>query len=128
MRFGRRRGAAAAAVLAVAIAAAMAAGVGGASQAKGGGSGILRLGTTNYIDSLNPFNYIESQASNAMIMVYPQLVQYAYGPKGYSIVGDWATGWSKSKDGKVWTFKLRSGTQWSDGKPMTAADAAWTVN
>ena len=38
--------------------------------------GILRVGSINYIDSLNPFNYIESQAYNAFIMIYPQIVQY----------------------------------------------------
>ncbi len=42
-------------------------------------SGVLRIGTVNYIDSLNPFNYIEAQATNAMIMIYPQLVQYGPG-------------------------------------------------
>ena len=89
MSIGKRSGAAAAA-LAVAVAFAVAAGVSGASHAKGGGSGILRLGTTNYIDSLNPFNYIESQALNAMIMIYPQLVAYKYGAEGYQITGDWA--------------------------------------
>jgi peptide/nickel transport system substrate-binding protein len=94
----------------------------------GGGSGILRVGTTTYIDSLNPFKYIESQAYNAMIMIYPQLVQYAHGKSGYAIEGDWAKSWTTSEDGKTWIFRLRSGTKWSDGKPMTAADAAWTIN
>jgi peptide/nickel transport system substrate-binding protein len=125
---GKRTGAAAAAVLAVAAAFGIAASVGGASHAKGGGSGILRLGTTNYIDSLNPFNYIESQSTNAFIMIYPQLVQYAHGKDGYTFEGDWAKSWSKSKDGKDWTFLLHPGTKWSDGKPMTATDAAWTIN
>ena len=37
--------------------------------------GILRVGSINYIDSLNPFNYIESQAYQAMLMIFPQLVQ-----------------------------------------------------
>jgi peptide/nickel transport system substrate-binding protein len=64
-----------------------------------------------------------------MIMVYPLLVQVDYSKsKGYYIVGDWATSWKPSKGGKTWTFKLRKGAKWSDGKPMTAADAAWTIN
>ncbi len=119
--------------VAAAVFAAVVAGSAGRSAAaptaaKAGGSGILRIGTTTYIDSLNPFKFIESQAYNAMIMIYPQLVQYGYGKKGYFIEGDWAKSWKTSKDGKTWTFKLRSGTKWSDGKPMTAADAAWTIN
>ena len=66
--------------------------------------GILRVGTINYIDSLNPFVAIESQSYNAFVMVYPQLVQYGPGPK---LEGDWATSWSHSADGLTWTFKLK---------------------
>jgi peptide/nickel transport system substrate-binding protein len=100
----------------------------GSGAAKGGGSGILRVGTINYIDSLSPFNYIEAQATNAMIMIYPQLVQYRHSNGKYAFEGDWAKSWKTSADGKDWTFTLRPHTQWSDGKPMTAADAAWTIN
>jgi peptide/nickel transport system substrate-binding protein len=90
--------------------------------------GILRVGTTNLIDSFNPFNYIEAQATNAFIMLLPQLVQYDYGEEGFEIVGDWAESWEPSADGKDWTFTLKPGTKWSDGTPMTAEDAAWTIN
>ena len=44
------------------------------------------------------------------------------------IEGDWATSWETSADGKDWTFHLHPDTKWSDGKPMTADDAAWTIN
>ena len=117
-------------LLAVAIVAAVAISVSGASarSSAGGGSGILRVGTTTYIDSFNPFNYIESQSFNGFIMVYPQLVQYTYGKKGFGVEGDWASSWTTSKDGKTWTFKLRPNTRWSDGVAMTANDAAWSIN
>ncbi|MES3000661.1 MAG: ABC transporter substrate-binding protein [Pseudomonadota bacterium] len=39
-----------------------------------------------------------------------------------------ATEWNVSPDGKVYTFKLRQGVKWSDGKPFTAADVVFTVN
>ena len=115
-------------VLAVAALALLFAGAGAGAVGRPGGSGILRIGTTNYIDSLNPFNYIEAQAFNSMIVLYPQLVQYAHGKDGYTIVGDWATSWKQSPDGKEWTFTLRPGTKWSDGKPLTSDDARWTIN
>jgi peptide/nickel transport system substrate-binding protein len=108
------------------------AGTDGSQGATGEGGvkkgGILRLGSINYIDSLNPFNYIEAQAYNAFIMIYPQLVQYKYENGEYAFEGDWATSWETSPDGKVWTFKVREDTKWSDGKPLTAEDAAWTIN
>ena len=90
--------------------------------------GILRVGSINYIDSLNPFNYIESQAYQAMLMIYPQLVQYATTDDGLAIEGDWASSWETSPDGKDWTFSLKPGGTWSDGTPLTANDAAWTIN
>jgi peptide/nickel transport system substrate-binding protein len=90
--------------------------------------GILRIGTINYVDSLNPFNYIESQSVNAFIMLYPQLVQYMYEDGKYEIEGDWAKSWETSPDGKDWTFHLIPGGQWSDGKPLTADDAVWSIN
>jgi peptide/nickel transport system substrate-binding protein len=90
--------------------------------------GILRIGTTNYIDSFNPWNFIESQAFNAFIMVYPQLVQYDYQDGEYVIAGDLAESWETSEDGKTWTFHLKSGTKWSDGQPLTADDVVWTIN
>ena len=119
------------AVLTAIVAVLVGSGTAGARTAKkhsagaASSSGVLRIGTVNYIDSLNPFNYIESQAYNAMIMIYPQLVQY--GP-GYKIQGDWASSWKVSPNGKNWTFKLRPNAKWSDGQPMPAADAAWTIN
>jgi peptide/nickel transport system substrate-binding protein len=109
-------------------------GGGGGTEGGGGGegagkSGILRIGTINYIDSFNPLKYIEAQANVAFIAIYPQLVQYRYDQQdGYQIEGDWAESWETSPDGKTWTFKLRPNTKWSDGKPLTSEDAAWTIN
>jgi peptide/nickel transport system substrate-binding protein len=133
----RRKTAIAIAILAAMILAA--AGCGGSSSTNATGSGgsetgntveggILRIGSINYIDSFNPFHYIESQAYNAFIMLYPQLVQYDYQDGAYVIVGDLADSWDTSSDGKDWTFHLKSGTKWSDGQPMTAEDVAWTIN
>jgi len=90
--------------------------------------GILRVGSINYIDSFNPFHFIESQSYNAFIMLYPQLVQYDFVNGKYVIAGDLADSWETSADGKDWTFHLKSGTKWSDGQPLTAEDVAWTAN
>jgi len=101
----------------------------GCSKGAGGGGGggdadnVLTIGTTYYISSLNPFVGIETQDSTAYSMVYPQLLQY--GP-GLKLEGDWAESWDESPDGRTITFKLRDG-QWSDGTPLTAEDAVWTI-
>ena len=38
-------------------------------------------------------------------------------------VPDFARSWKTSKDGKTWTFTTVANAKWSDGKPLTAADA-----
>lgn len=39
-----------------------------------------------------------------------------------------AESWKMSADGKEWTFHLRKGVKWSDGKPLTADDVIFTFN
>ncbi|RVP81421.1 ABC transporter substrate-binding protein, partial [Sinorhizobium meliloti] len=36
--------------------------------------------------------------------------------------------WSVAEDSLTWTFKIWPGMKWSDGKPATARDAAFTYN
>jgi peptide/nickel transport system substrate-binding protein len=86
---------------------------------------VFELGTVNRIDSLNPFVLTEPQAFTVADLVYPELVSYG-GSKGTTIVGDWASAWHSNEGGKVWRFTLRPGS-WSDGRPLTSADAVWTI-
>ena len=39
-----------------------------------------------------------------------------------------ATSWTTSADGLQYTFKLRQGVKWHDGKPFTSADVAHSLN
>ncbi|GAU85538.1 ABC transporter substrate-binding protein [Bosea sp. BIWAKO-01] len=38
-----------------------------------------------------------------------------------------AKSWTISEDGKTYTFNLREGVKWSDGKPFSAADVVFTL-
>jgi peptide/nickel transport system substrate-binding protein len=98
---------------------------GGGSAATAGTPAVFSLGTVNRIDSLNPFVLTEPQAFTVADLAYPELVSYA-GADGNRIVGDWASSWRSSDGGRVWRFVLRPGA-WSDGRPLTAADAVWTI-
>ena len=107
-------------------------GGGGDSAATGGAEtaaikegGIFRLGTTSNPDSINPFVGFSALSYILWTETYPTLVQY---DADFKITGDWADSWTTSSDGKVWTFKVKSNGSWSDGKPITAADAAFTGN
>lgn len=99
-----------------------ASGCGGAGSSDG--DDVLRVGTRNILDILNPFNATNHQPFNAFHLMYPTLV--AYDANG-ELVGDWAERWETSPDGKAWTFTVREG-EWSDGEPLTAEDAVWTGN
>lgn len=88
--------------------------------------GFLRIGTDTGIDSLNPFVAVEQDPYSAFEQIYPELVQY--NTRTLAFEPDFATGWRESPDGLTWTFKTRANAKWSDGQPLTAADAAWTYS
>jgi len=87
--------------------------------------GVFRLGTASGIDSLNPYVAFNQDAYSTFEYIYPVLVQLDshlhYAPM-------FAKSWKYSNAGKTWTFKTQPNAKWSDGKPLTAADAAWTIN
>src|SRR5262249_22687842 len=39
-----------------------------------------------------------------------------------------AESWSSNQDGSLWTFKIRKGVTFHDGRPLTAADVAATID
>jgi peptide/nickel transport system substrate-binding protein len=95
------------------------------SGKKATSGGIFRLGTASGIDSLNPYVAFNQDAYSTFEYIYPVLVQLDshlhYAPF-------FARSWHSSNGGKTWTFKTQPHAKWSDGKPLTAADAAWTIN
>jgi peptide/nickel transport system substrate-binding protein len=101
-----------------------------ATTATGSGSkatsgGIFRVGTASGIDSLNPYVAFNQDAYSAFEYIYPVLVQY---DSHLHFAPFFARSWHASNGGKTWTFKTQPHAKWSDGKPLTAADAAWTIN
>ena len=57
---------------------------------------------------------------------YPTLTDKA--AKDFETIPALAESWESSEDGRTWTYKLRDGLKWSDGKPLTSEDIAWTIN
>ncbi|MGZ4333623.1 MAG: ABC transporter substrate-binding protein [Gaiellaceae bacterium] len=108
------------AVLAVCVYATAAAG----SHTKSGGT--FRLGTSSRIDSLNPYVAFNQDAYSTFEYIYPFLIQYDRA--NHNFAPDFARSWKTTNGGKTWTFTTVSGAKWSDGQPMTAVDAAWTIN
>jgi peptide/nickel transport system substrate-binding protein len=111
-------------LLAAAIGVVAFASTAGGSSSKNGGT--FRIGSSSTIDSLNPYVAFNQDAYSMFEYVYPLLVQYD--KSNHNFAPDFATSWKPSNGGKIWTFKTRAGAKWSDGKPLTATDAAWTIN
>ncbi|WP_308466023.1 ABC transporter substrate-binding protein [Rathayibacter soli] len=109
------------AVIAVALLAVTGlAGCSGASDS----SNVLRIGASAPIDSLNPFVSSSDYSSVVYQYVYPHLTEYDAQLK---IVPSFATSWSTSADNLTWTFHTVKNAKWSDGQPLTAKDAAFTM-
>jgi len=96
------------------------------SSGAGSGGNHLTIGTTSNIDTLNPFVTFQQNSYASFEYIYPQLIQY--GSNFTQFKPDFATKWTASKDGLVWTFDTVPNAQWSDGQPLTAKDAAFTFN
>jgi peptide/nickel transport system substrate-binding protein len=68
------------------------------------------------------FNQIDADAAR-ISLVYERLVLL---DKAFSPQPQLAESWSSNDKGDVWTFKLKSGIEFHNGKPMTAADVVYT--
>jgi peptide/nickel transport system substrate-binding protein len=84
------------------------------------------VGLKNEVDSFNPFLGIEAPSYEMWALTYDYMVGYSM--DDMSPEPALATSWKTSDDGLTWTFKIREGVKWSDGKPFTAADIAYTYN
>jgi peptide/nickel transport system substrate-binding protein len=90
--------------------------------------GVLRIGTSSGLTSLNPFVGFNQDDYSVWMQIYPSLLQYDTTTSTYDYIPGFATDWKQSADGLSVTFHTVTGATWSDGEALTAEDVAWTVN
>jgi peptide/nickel transport system substrate-binding protein len=95
-----------------------------AASASSSGS-TLRVEADTSFSTFNPFLAYFNGELAVLGNIYPSLTTINEQGKPAPYL---ATSWKVSPDRLTWTFTIKSGLKWSDGKPLTAADAAWTLN
>jgi ABC-type transport system substrate-binding protein len=96
-----------------------------AAAASHGSGSTLRVESQTSFSTFNPFTAYFDGDLEVIDEIYPALTSL----NARNLAAPYlASKWSVSADKLTWTFTLRSGLKWTDGKPLTAADAAWTLN
>lgn len=84
---------------------------------------VLVLGYDRDAETLNHIK--TSWYSDALIYIYDRLVSRDY---NFNYKSGLAESWDTSEDGLTWTFHLREGVKFHDGKPLTAEDVKFTID
>jgi peptide/nickel transport system substrate-binding protein len=88
------------------------------------GDRTLVVAVTQAVDTLNPFRMIRAISFEVARLAYTPLMLFS--SKDYAPVPGLAERWEESSDKLTWTYHIRKGATFSDGKPITAKDAAFT--
>jgi len=86
----------------------------------------LKIANGVAIDTLDPAQNSANETIWLDQNIYARLVQTD--PTGTKIVPDLASSWDTSSDGLTWTFHLDPAAKFADGTPVTASDAAWSID
>jgi peptide/nickel transport system substrate-binding protein len=84
---------------------------------------VLRAGTDQDLQVLNPWHSVVVADYEAYTLNYDLLVGFG---QDLQPAPGFAEEWSSSDDGMTHTFKIRPDMKWSDGEPATSEDARWT--
>ena len=95
----------------------------GAALAADGDPLVLRAGTDQDLQVLNPWNSVVVADFEVYTLNYDLLVGFG---QDLEPVPGFAESWTTSEDGLTWEFKIRPDMLWSDGEPATAEDARYT--
>lgn len=97
-----------------------------ASSAPAAKGNVLRIATSGFVDSFNPFTSIYLLPTNSIRYMYESLV--ANDQKDGSPTKGLADSWKATEGGRTWTYTMQGGLTWSDGKPITSADVKYTFD
>lgn len=89
------------------------------------GGGALRVLLPFEPQSLDPNSPRDEAALIIACNLFNKLVSFDAESR---LAPDLAESWTVGEGGLSYTFRLRQGVRWHDGRPFTAADVRWTLN
>jgi len=95
----------------------------GVAMSQAAGATELRIGASAYPLSVDPHFYNGIADRNLALHLYSRLVEQTPDMK---VIPGLASEWKLVSD-TVWEFTLRPGVTWSDGKPLTPEDVAFSI-
>lgn len=86
--------------------------------------GALRFGVRKNLETFNPFIRIQSINHRVRSLIYENLLAV---DQDLNPIPGLARSWNISTDGLVYTFMLRPGVKFHNGKPLSPADIQWSI-
>ena len=111
--------------LAVAISPAMLVSRAQAAVPKKGGRMVMGATGGSTTDSMDPATLTSNMNQNLNWQIRNNLVEIDH---NFNAIPELAESWDSTPDAKVWSFKLRKGVEFHNGKTMTAEDVVFSIN
>ena len=86
----------------------------------------LVVAASQSVDTFNPFMSFFAIGYTVAGLTYDSLIDWS--AEDFKPIPGLATKWEESADHLTWTYTIREGVKFSDGKPLTAHDAAFTYD
>ena len=96
-----------------------------AAAPKKGGRFIIGITGGSTTDSMDPATLTSNMNQNVNWQIRNCLVEIDH---NFNAIPELAVSWDATPDAKKWTFKLRTGVEFHNGKTMTAEDVVFSIN
>ncbi len=111
--------------LMTAVSPALLSGTAKAAAPKKGGRFIIGITGGSTTDSMNPATLTSNMNQNVNWQIRNCLVEIDH---NFNAIPELAVSWDATPDAKKWTFKLRKGVEFHNGKTLTAEDVVFSIN
>lgn len=95
-----------------------------AAKAASAGKAVFNYASFREVTELNPYLSTDTPSRTVTDLIYEGLVKYS---PSLDITPCLASSWKISDDQRTFSFVLRRGVKWHDGKPLTSTDIVYSI-